>query len=303
MEEAGQTLNHFPFLALPSELQLNTLVWLAPLVANQNNNGALENSGKDLFHCHLVCKQFLEVLQQERFWQMVLQTSSVVEEGCSSLPHDVHSWKQLYQLQFIHLEAAAGSEKYLRIDNRRRSVTITGTHSYHTRVYASCDWYSGRHYWEVMMDHVDTQVFAGVLPSKACNTHNGIIGHSSEPGWSIIPYTGEIKGNCGSDRHPPPSHFQWFKDGNVIGICLDIDEGRLDYWYNGVYLTGIQKESIKQNGPYRAAVSLMKQGEKATFNFYARMPTTDTPPRRAAQPTEEEEEEPSSFEDGRGLFD
>ncbi|KAL6047372.1 hypothetical protein QOT17_021664 [Balamuthia mandrillaris] len=220
----------FPFLELPSELQLNALLWLAPLVGNHEHNNNNSNdahcgaSGKDLFHCHLVCKRFLEMLRGDYFWQTVLQTCGVVEEGCSSLPNDVHSWKEFYQLQFNHLEAA----------------------------------------WQ------------------ACNKYSGIVGYSSEP-----------------DSTPPPPHFQWFKDSNVIGICLDIDAGRLDYWYNGTYLTGLKAESIKQNGPYRAAVSLMKQGEKATFNFYARMPTTGIPSRSTLLP---KEMAPCFIEDDTGLF-
>ncbi|KAL6046878.1 hypothetical protein QOT17_021973 [Balamuthia mandrillaris] len=262
--------HRFPFLELPAELQLNTLVWLAPLAVAADNNRTGSGSN-DLFHCHLVCKQFLRLLQNDYFWRSVLQTSGVVEASCSSLPEDVHSWKELYQLQFIHLEAAPGSEELLRIDNRKQSVTIIGKHYYHTRVYASRSWHSGKHYWEVHFNRLKSQTFAGVLPASACNTYSGIIGYSSNPGWSIIPYTGEIRGNRGQDSTPPPAGFRGLSDGEVLGICLDIDNGRLDYWRNGEYLTGLQAESIKRNGPYRAAVSLMKKGEKATFNFNAKM--------------------------------
>ncbi|KAL6058256.1 hypothetical protein QOT17_014990 [Balamuthia mandrillaris] len=279
--------HHFPFLALPAELQLNALVWLAPLVvANNDNTGRADNSGRnDLFHCHLVCKHFSQLLQNDYFWQRVLQTSGLVgEASCYSLPEDVRSWKELYQLQFNHLEAAPGSDELLCIDNRKQSVTvlnerdltgseaILGQHYYHIRAYASRSWHSGKHYWEVHFDCLKNQTFVGVLPASACNTYSGIIGYSSNPGWSIIPYTGQIKGNRGQDSAPSPPRFRFLSDGEVLGICLDIDNGRLDYWRNGEYLTGLQAESIKHNGPYRAAISLMKKGEKATFNFNAKMP-------------------------------
>ncbi|KAL6068661.1 hypothetical protein QOT17_008079 [Balamuthia mandrillaris] len=269
----AEGLPHFPFLELPSELQLHTLVWLAPLAVRSTTNGS-KNINKDLFHCHLVCKHFAQLLRRDYFWQMVLQTSGVVEEGFPSLPHDVQTWKELYQLQFIHLEVANGSDKYLRLEDKKLTVTVTGTHYNHFRVYASRDWHSGKHYWEAKFNHINAQIFVGVLPSKICNTYTGIIGHSTSEGWSIIPYTGEIRGNHGKDSKPPLQGFQWFKEGDVLGVCLDIDAGKLDYWCNGVYLTGLQKETIKQNGPYRAAVSLMNDKESVTFNFNARVPAS-----------------------------
>ncbi|KAL6049881.1 hypothetical protein QOT17_020155 [Balamuthia mandrillaris] len=174
---------------------------------------------------------------------------------------------------------AQGGEELLRIDNRKRSVTLTGNHEYHTRAYSSRDWHSGKHYWEVTYDHTKEQIFAGVLPSKACNTHIGIIGHFGE-GWSIVPYTGVLTGHRGKDHRQwtaKPS-FEWIRNGDVVGICLNIDEGRLDYWRNGQYLTGLQSESIKQLGPYRAAVSLMLKEEKVTFNFNAPMRVSIPPP-------------------------
>ncbi|KAL6055445.1 SPRY domain-containing SOCS box protein 3 [Balamuthia mandrillaris] len=273
-EHGGVGPHHFPFLELPRELQLNTLVWLVPLVTSHNNNNTTEpNDGKDLYHCHLVCKRFRQVLQQDYFWQTVLQMSGVVEEGCSSLPDGVHSWKELYQLQYIHLVAEEDSDDLLRIDNWKRTVTLVGKHLYHTRLYGSRNWFSGLHYWEVTIDYTDNQIYIGVLPSEACNTNNGLIGGAHYSGWSITPYTGEIKGNHGKDVQPPPKNFRWFHQGDVIGVCLDIDAGRLDYWYNGEYLTGLQAESIKHQKPYRAAISLMNPGEKVTFTFCAKMPS------------------------------
>ncbi|KAL6051313.1 hypothetical protein QOT17_019250 [Balamuthia mandrillaris] len=271
-EHGGSAPLHFPFLELPSELQRNTLLWLVPLTTSRNNDSNNEpKHGRDLFHCHLVCKRFWQMLQQDYFWQTVLQMSGVVEEG-SSLPHDVQSWKELYQLQYIHLVATEDSDDLLCIDNWKRTVTLVGKHLYHTRLYSSHNWFSGRHYWEVTIDYTANQIYIGVLPSEACNTNNGLIGDAYEPGWSIKPFTGEIKGSRGKDVQPPPQPFEWFRQGDVIGVCLDIDAGRLDYWHNGVYLTGLQAESIKHNGPYRAAISLMMPGEKATFNF-AKMPS------------------------------
>ncbi|KAL6069094.1 hypothetical protein QOT17_007819 [Balamuthia mandrillaris] len=301
MQTEGELSHRFPFLELPRELQLSTLLWLAPLVASENGDG-----DRDLFHCHLVCKQFLEVLREDHFWQALLQMGGAVAEGSgSSLPEDVQSWKQLYQLQFIHVEVAQGGEELLRIDNRKRSVTLIGNHEYHTRVYASRDWHSGKHYWEVTYDHTKEQIFAGVLPSKACNTHIGIIGHFGD-GWSIVPYTGVINGHRGKDHRQwtAKTSFEWIRNGDVVGICLNIDEGfcffvstsvlvcflfgwqrlskqttgRLDYWRNGQYMTGLQSESIKQLGPYRAAVSLMFKEEKVTFNFNAPMRVSIPPP-------------------------
>ncbi|KAL6079283.1 hypothetical protein QOT17_000912 [Balamuthia mandrillaris] len=283
----------FPFLALPAELQLSALAWLAaPLVANNDNPGG----SHDLFHCHLVCKHFSQLLQNEYFWQRALhQASGVVgaAASCCSLPDDVHSWKELYQLQFNHLEAAPGSEELLSIDNRKQSVTlkkerertaseaILGSHFFHVRAYASRSWHSdkqqqhkGKHYWEVRFDWLKSQTFVGVLPASACNTYSGIVGYTSNPGWSITPYTGKIQGNRGQDSTPSPPGFRCLDAGEVLGICLDIDNGRLDYWRNGEYLTGLQAESIKHNGPYRAAISLLKKGEKATFHFNAKMPAS-----------------------------
>ncbi|KAL6047374.1 hypothetical protein QOT17_021666 [Balamuthia mandrillaris] len=207
---------HLPFLELPSELQLNML---ARLVSDTHGGG------NELFHCHLVCKRFLEILKEEHFWQTVLQMLGVVD-GCSALPDDVQSWKQLYQLEYIHLETTKDNKDLLRLDDRKRTVTLTGTHEWHTRVYSSRDWYSGRHYWEVAMDHLDDQIYVGVLPSDDCfDDCGGIIGDKYQPGWSITPFTGEVIGNYGQDQTQPPKDFEWFKSGDIIGICLDIDSG------------------------------------------------------------------------------
>ncbi|KAL6042509.1 hypothetical protein QOT17_005396 [Balamuthia mandrillaris] len=277
-EEAGQEKldeqelpagPHFPFLALPLELQVEVVSWVAK-----------QGTGQDLLHCFLVSKAFGRSLTVDVFWRNLCValfpdfTGEEKELEVYKLPDGRIAWKAVCQSQIMHIEHPPDvlnsiKEKSLEVDSSKLTVTKKLGNWRHCRVISSRTWCSGKHYWEATINYTRDQIFLGIVPHNVEGNVHGIVGHSN-PGWCLIPYTGVILGNSSEDRtNPQPAGYEWVKAGDVIGMFLDIDAGHLEYWRNGKYLAGIHNmKSIQTQGPYYAAVSLMHEGESVTFNFF-----------------------------------
>jgi hypothetical protein len=92
----------------------------------------------------------------------------------------------------------------------------------------------GKHYWEVvilmaMMDASETNVFIGVTRPNLNPTGDYAVEESTD-GWFMLPADGSLWGNGkqGDDLAGT------IDDGDRVGVLLDLDEGSLRFFKNGV---------------------------------------------------------------------
>jgi SPRY domain len=88
---------------------------------------------------------------------------------------------------------------------------------------------SGKWYWEIYLNNVGTQTILGVAgPSYILSESPlGLDAHS----WALIVSSGLIYNNNSSSAYGPTS-----TDGDVIGIALDLDAGKVWFAKNGTWM-------------------------------------------------------------------
>ncbi|KAL6055366.1 hypothetical protein QOT17_016816 [Balamuthia mandrillaris] len=255
MEETKKTC--FPFADLPVELQVESLKWLGL-------------PGRDWLHCCLASSAMHRLSHEPTLWHhfCALQGIDVAEEGVALESSD---WKALYLSKQNHLVLFEDTGlQTLVLSANKLTVTKHGGGHGHVKCRSARQWKSGKHYFEVTVDNTNQQIFIGILPVANAISSRSIVGHSTDPGWSVIPYTCVLLGNY-SKQHVQPvgvaAHTR-FVNGDVIGVYLDVDAGHLLYFRNGTYFVGLcDCADIRAQKPHYAAVSLLCSGEQVTFSF------------------------------------
>ncbi|KAL6053247.1 negative regulation of SNARE complex assembly [Balamuthia mandrillaris] len=292
----------FPFGDLPMELQVECLKWLGP-------------PGPDWLHCCLANRLTCQLCHDPTLWHHFCDLRGIrmpeeeeeeeKEEGGGGEKEEEpagESWKNLYLsncscfgaffLYFLYYYCfklffclvakvnhlvlfGDNKEGSLSLSANQRTVTQHSSSNGHCKCRSANQWTSGKHYFEVTIDKTHQQIFIGILPVSKATSSNSIVGHSSDPGWSVIPYTCYLLGNYGKQRVPPEglARDTRFENGDVIGIYLDVDAGHLFYFRNKKYFVGLKGcDDIRQQQPYYAAVSLLLNEEQVTFSFPAVIP-------------------------------
>ncbi|KAL6066165.1 hypothetical protein QOT17_009757 [Balamuthia mandrillaris] len=264
----------FPFGDLPMELQVECLKWLGP-------------PGPDWLHYCLANRLTCQLCHDPTLWHHFCDLRGIrmpieeEEEGEGEGEEEEEepageSWKSLYLSNLNHLVLFEDNkEGSLALSANKRTVTQHSSGNGHCKCRSANQWTSGQHYFEVTIDKTHQQIFIGILPVSKATSSNSIVGHSSDPGWSVIPYTCYLLGNYGKQQVPPKelARDTRFENGDVIGIYLDIDAGHLFYYRNKKYFVGLKDcDDIRQQKPYYAAVSLLLNEEQVTFSFPAIIP-------------------------------
>jgi hypothetical protein len=141
--------------------------------------------------------------------------------------------------------------------NNRRSLTTTGT-----------EITDGKHYWEVELLSEDlSMIFIGV--SRPNLDPRGIHFHDEcTDGWFMNARHGSLCGNGKSFNDEAGA----YKQGDRVGVLLDLDNGSLRFFKNGVeHGSGFPVGSVK--GPVVAAVQMRYKDQSVRMLPNAEVPT------------------------------
>ena len=112
----------------------------------------------------------------------------------------------------------------------------------------------GRHYWEVEINGETASLFIGVCrPDADPRARHTMREHTTA--WLMHAFDGALFGN-GKCRDDQAGHFD---DGDRMGILLDLDDGSLRFFKNGV-----------EHGPGYPAGSVTGPVARAAQMFYER---------------------------------
>jgi hypothetical protein len=110
---------------------------------------------------------------------------------------------------------------------------------------------AGKHYWEVELLGDASSVLVGVTRPNLNPDIDYLMAGNSTDGWCIDTYEGCLYGNGKEDDEAAGN----IDDGDRIGVLLDLDEGSLRYFVNGVqHGPGYPAGSV--TGPVVCAVQL-----------------------------------------------
>jgi hypothetical protein len=127
--------------------------------------------------------------------------------------------------------------------NNENSLTTTGT-----------ELTEGRHYWEVELLSSVSSIFVGISRPNLDPTGGYFYGHCTD-GWFIYPYYGAL---CGNGKNYYDDGAGSYKQGDRVGVLLDLDNGSLRFFKNGVqHGPGYPAGSV--TGPVVAAVQMYKK--------------------------------------------
>jgi hypothetical protein len=109
----------------------------------------------------------------------------------------------------------------------------------------------GKHYWEVEIVNCDgSDPFIGVTRPNLDPNHDNAVADSTD-GWFIWTSGGGLCGNGKEEDDPAGS----IEEGGRVGVLLDLDEGSLRFFKNGVqHGPGYSAGSV--TGPVVCAVQL-----------------------------------------------
>jgi hypothetical protein len=114
----------------------------------------------------------------------------------------------------------------------------------------------GKHYWEVeLLSENVAQIIIGISRPNL-NSTECYHGRDRTDGWFILGYSGSLWGNGkGGD-----DEAGGYKQGDRVGVLLDLDNGSLRFFKNGVeHGPGYPAGSV--TGPVMAAVQMFYQDD------------------------------------------
>jgi hypothetical protein len=125
----------------------------------------------------------------------------------------------------------------------------------------------GKHYWEVELLSEDLySIMIGISRPNLDPTRN-YIGRECIDGWFIFAAYGDLYGN-GKQRDDPAGTY---KQGDRVGVLLDLDNGSLRFFKNGVqHGPGYAAGSV--TGPVVAAVHTFNEDESLRLLPNAKVP-------------------------------
>lgn len=131
--------------------------------------------------------------------------------------------------------------------------TAHGCHYDWEKIVGNVTWRSGIHKFEIqielnMLASSNTwQIIVGVAQSPiSLQTHLG----SSSKEWGMMCLSGQKM-----NKNQPEEYTQGSRRGDIIGVIVDLNTGRLEFTRNGLSL-GIAYENVK--GPISPCISLLK---------------------------------------------
>eukprot|EP00456_Euglypha_rotunda_P045975 TRINITY_DN3648_c0_g1_i9.p1 TRINITY_DN3648_c0_g1~~TRINITY_DN3648_c0_g1_i9.p1 ORF type:complete len:253 (-),score=18.17 TRINITY_DN3648_c0_g1_i9:148-906(-) len=156
-------------------------------------------------------------------------------------------------------------------------VVATSSGSSWVTAYGLVQWQpkTGTYEWEYVLEQYDTtntyNVVVGVVPvSGTADTSLKTIGpiaYSGQPGWGFITGQGQI-----IQQHSAPTYginyTSQCKQGDRVGVRLNTDTGRLNFYRNGVQVTG---QTLYVSQAVRPALSMV-QNQRVRLNFKCKLP-------------------------------
>ena len=116
------------------------------------------------------------------------------------------------------------SQGHLKVNDRDSDTNASGAATFHVS--------SGKWYWEVLVDHVDSD-YAHVGVSKTdtfdIQSFDSYIGNRAD-GWGIFMKDGKKRNNASFT-----TYGSGFADNDVCMICLDMDNGKIWWGKNGTW--------------------------------------------------------------------
>lgn len=139
------------------------------------------------------------------------------------------------------------------------NLTVVNTDA-NTGIRATHGKSSGKWYWEVRLDAGVNNIFIGVS-NKLFSVSSGSV---SDANWKS--YYGSV-----ARKYPEATTYgTTISVGNIIGVALDLDNGTLEFYKNGVSM-GISHTNIKELGEvYPTLRSWLASSKTVTFNFGAK---------------------------------
>jgi len=145
----------------------------------------------------------------------------------------------------------------LTISNDGLTITSTGTQ------WKSCAgdtaFSEGVHQWQVTLTSYDTSntynVAIGVIPTSYSQWQaTTLCGYGTTPGWVFV--TGQGRLSHQGNNYTLTPYGAACRQGDVIGVSLDLDQHSLEFFYNGVSM-GTAFTTIQ--GPVYPVISLVQQ--------------------------------------------
>jgi hypothetical protein len=132
----------------------------------------------------------------------------------------------------------------------------------------------GKHYWEVELLSESNQTFNSILQQPRIgisrpnlNPEGYYFGRECTDGWSIYPYNGSLDGNGKFNADEAGA----YKQGDRVGVLLDLDNGSLRFFKNGVeHGPGYPAGSV--TGPVVAAVQMFYKDQSVRLRPNAEAP-------------------------------
>jgi hypothetical protein len=132
------------------------------------------------------------------------------------------------------------------------SLTTTGT-----------ELTEGKHYWEVELLSEDMRCIVIGISRPNLDPTGKYFDRDCADGWFMYADCGELCGNVHDDQEVYPGEY---KQGDRVGVLLDLDNGSLRFFKNGVQyrapfssLAGYPAGSV--TGPVVAAVQMLNKDE------------------------------------------
>jgi hypothetical protein len=109
----------------------------------------------------------------------------------------------------------------------------------------------GKHYWEELLSGSLIKIYIGISKPNLNPTGNYAQPRDCTDGWFIAGYNGSL---CGNGKYCDDAAGR-YKQGDRVGILLDLDNGSLRFFKNGVqHGPGFPAGSV--TGPVVAAVQM-----------------------------------------------
>jgi hypothetical protein len=127
----------------------------------------------------------------------------------------------------------------------------------HTLVTSGVELTAGKHYWEVEKLNSGFNLFVGIAKPNLDPNGDYALADSTD-GWFIISFNGALCGN-GKQTSDKAGHID---EGDRLGVLLDLDEGSLRFFKNGVqHGPGYPAGSV--TGPVVCAIQMHEPGTSA----------------------------------------
>jgi len=218
-----------------------------------------------------MCDQlFEEVRQLENICEEHVPLPTVLQTLILEYLHfDTFCWDNKMKGSFIKLSKASRSAK---------CTSSSGT-SWQT-VAGSRVWDMGRHYFEISVDALPenktypAQIALGFVPDGKTDwvTNGYAVPGFSVPGWVLNLESGQVSWYPDSSSGPSQTTV-FYKDtnktslvavGTRIGLCIDLDQGCIEYTING---RALGRAFHDAKGHLRAVASMTRDGTQISLHF------------------------------------